>query len=579
MTSGPTQLESLRAAVDKDELMRNTAEISRWIRLSAQPDEYQAAEYVQKTLESYGVETMVHECEMLVSLPESAAVTVLAPAMMSFEAYTHSFSPSTPVGGLRGELVHVGRGFAGDYVGKDVQGKVVLIDGLAAPPMAWAAQQAGAAAAIFISGRDLHFMITSTVWGTPTPDTAWRLPTLPAASIKSEDGDRLKQMLALGETVSVLLETVTDTRWGIARMVEARLPGNEEPNRYVLLSGHLDSWEFGAMDNGSANATMMETMRLLAQRRHFLRRGVRAVFWSGHSHARYAGSTWYVDTFWQDLHDNCVGHVNVDSTGARGATAYDVIHAMSDLAEMTTEVVQSCSGQTPKIGRMGRNSDQSFWGVGVPSMFGAISRVPPEDATEDQGGLASLGISGMPWWWHTVDDTLDKIDENVLAMDTAMVAEAVARLAAAQVLPLDYAAMTDEMAALVAGYQAQAGDRFDLSPVAAELTTLQANTRRLRELAVAVRDATSVERVNSGLMALGRLLIPLNYTLAGPYEQDLAVGMPAFPGLAGAAALADVDAASDQARFVKTKLLRERNRAVDILREANRLVEGIVGQP
>ena len=31
------------------------------------------------------------------------------------------------------------------------------------------------------------------------------------------------------------------------------------------------------------------------------RRGLRVVFWSGHSQGRYSGSTWYADTHWEEL--------------------------------------------------------------------------------------------------------------------------------------------------------------------------------------------------------------------------------------------------------------------------------------
>ena len=51
-----------------------------------------------------------------------------------------------------------------------------------------------------------------------------------------------------------------------------------------------------------------------------MRRGIRFAFWSGHSQGRYAGSAWYADHAWRELHQRCVVHLNVDSTGARGAT-------------------------------------------------------------------------------------------------------------------------------------------------------------------------------------------------------------------------------------------------------------------
>ncbi len=567
--SSPTTLHD---RVDRDELMRNTAAIAQWIRLSAQPAEWEAADYVRQTLESYGVPTRVHEAEILVSLPRSASVSIVG-RDVTCAAYTHSFAPSTPPGGLTGELVYVGRGFPADLAGQDVRGKVVLVDGLATPPVAWACEQAGAAGIVFISGQRLHFMIVSTVWGTPTPETAWRLPKIPSTSVTRADGDRLQALLAQGPQ-QVHLATETWTGWATARMVEGRLDGTTEPDRFVLLSGHLDSWEYGAMDNGSANATMLETMRLLAQQRDQLRRGVRCLFWSGHSHARYAGSTWYVDQHWQELFDGCVAHVNVDSTGARGATAYDIIHSMSDLAGLATDVVQGLSSQTPRIARMGRNSDQSFWGIGIPSLFGAISRVPPDDAAQDQGGLASLGISGMPWWWHTVEDTVDKIDPEVLALDTAMTAEATLRLVASEVLPLDYTRMTDELLGLVADLQAKAQGRFDLTPVTRELERLRAATTRLNARAAGATGAEA-ERVNAALIHLGRLLIPVNYTQTGWYDQDLALGTPPLPALQPVATLAGLDPHSDEAHFLTTRLLRDRNRITHMLREAVSVAESV----
>ncbi|MEZ4715068.1 MAG: M28 family peptidase [Caldilineaceae bacterium] len=109
--------------------------------------------------------------------------------------------------------------------------------------------------------------------------------------------------------------------WQTTPILVGELDGRHS-DEFVLFSGHLDSWEVGAMDNGSANATMLEVGRLLAMHRDGLYRGLRLVFWSGHSHGRYSGSTWYVDNHWEELYDRCVAHVNVDSTGARGATFY-----------------------------------------------------------------------------------------------------------------------------------------------------------------------------------------------------------------------------------------------------------------
>ena len=47
--------------------------------------------------------------------------------------------------------------------------------------------------------------------------------------------------------------------------VVAQLTGSDKPDEYVMLSGHLDSWEAGsgATDNGTGTIVMMEAMRIL----------------------------------------------------------------------------------------------------------------------------------------------------------------------------------------------------------------------------------------------------------------------------------------------------------------------------
>ena len=63
-TSAPTS--SLLSEVSTAELMRNTTAISQWIRLSAMPEEWAAADYVRDTLNAYGVATRVHEAEIAI---------------------------------------------------------------------------------------------------------------------------------------------------------------------------------------------------------------------------------------------------------------------------------------------------------------------------------------------------------------------------------------------------------------------------------------------------------------------------------------------------------------------------------
>src|SRR4029077_8458067 len=133
------------------------------------------------------------------------------------------------------------------------------------------------------------------------------LPKIAAVSIRKADGDVLRERARDGG-LRVRVHAAGDTRWRKTPLLVADLTGQDEPDRFVLFSGHVDSWHYGAMDNGSANAVMLEVARLLAARRDELRRGIRFAFWSGHSHGRYAGSAWYADHAWRELHQRCVLH-------------------------------------------------------------------------------------------------------------------------------------------------------------------------------------------------------------------------------------------------------------------------------
>ncbi len=129
--------------------------------------------------------------------------------------------------------------------------------------------------------------------------------------------------------------------------------------------------------------------------------------------------------------------------------------------------------------------------------------------------------------------------------------------------------------------------RFAISPlfeIAASLDVLRDPARhamhaswlaqareRLRGLDLAQHDD---EAANGLVMALGRLLIPVNYTRSGPFEHDLALGTTVLPGLADAGRLGQLDPASDEFRYLQTQLLRERNRVEHALRAALRLVGG-----
>jgi hypothetical protein len=362
------------------------------------------------------------------------------------------------------------------------------------------------------------------------------------------------------------MTTRVRTGWMPIPHLVGELAGRRE-DRFLLFSGHVDSWHYGAMDNGTANATMLEVARLLATRRDALRRGIRFAFWSGHSHGRYAGSAWYADHAWRELHQRCVVHLNVDSTGARGATDYSVLHATEDAAAFAERVVADVTGQRGRGRRFSRAGDQSFWGAGVPSAFMSLSGLPKQDTELSRAMERLVGSAGFPWWWHTRDDTVDKIDADVLVLDTKVYLASALRWLNAPVLPLDHGRAAQSLVAELEAVQAAAGARFDLAPA---LQAARALVERLERVAGALAEAPEPrhEAINRGLMRLSRVLVPLAYTSGDRFTHDLALPLPPLAGLQRARELAALDADSDAFKFARAALVRERNRVVHALDSA-----------
>ena len=551
----------LCTAVDAAAMMRHLLEFARRVKLSGTPEELESFRYLQSTLDGYGYRTELVRHDAYISLPGRARIEIGAAAP---DCITHSFSRSSDPGGTRGQVVYAGRGSAQELAALDVRGRIVLLESIANPAAGLNASEAGAIGQIHISPHEhLHEMCISPVWGSPAPDTLPRLPRTVVLSVRKADGDALKQRLQAGETVEAVLHAEVDTGWRKTPLLVAELtsPGAVEDEPFVMFSGHHDTWYFGVMDNGGANATMLEIARLLASERAKWRRGLRLCFWSGHSHGRYSGSAWYADNHWDELARRCVAHVNVDSTGARGNTVMADSLSCAEMTGLAAEVVRDQGDQEITGLRMSRAGDQSFWGVGVPSMFMAMGEQPADAADNVMGAVTGGGGTrkgaGLGWWWHTPDDTLDKMDPDLLVRDTRVYVHAVYRLLTDRVLPLDYTAAAAVLEKELTGLAEQLGGRLDLS-------RLTRRARSLRDAAAATARVPPTDeaagRVNRALMAVGRAMVPMDYTAGDRFAHDPALAQSAFPVLDPVRQLAGTAAGSDEALFLTVAATRACNR-------------------
>jgi len=545
---------ALKEAVTGPALMRHVQEFARRVKLSGTPEELESFRYLKAQLDGFGYRTRLLMHDAYISLPGPARVEVDGQAL---RAITHSFSRPSPAGGLCGPLVDLGHGTEADFAGRDVKGRIVLVEGIASPAVAALASAAGATGQLHISPQEhLHEMCISPVWGSPSDTTLPALPATVVCTISQEDGQALRGRLAAGEALQAVLHAEVDTGWRQTPLLEAELDGQggaEAP--FILFSGHHDTWHEGVMDNGSANATMLEAARVLAERQGEWRRGLRLCFWSGHSHGRYSGSAWYADTHWEELNRRCAAHVNVDSTGGIGATVLTQTGVTPELVALAADTIAAETGQHYAGKRPSRSSDQSFWGIGIPSMFGSLSTQVPGTPTFGPPTMRNA----LGWWWHTPHDLIDKIDEAFLVRDTRVFVHTLWRLLTEPVLPLNPAAT---MASLVQELRRLPAE----GPAAPHLARAIAAAEALADAPAAPSDRA--------VMRACRALVPLYMTEGDRFIHDPALPQRAWPVLRPLQAWAQAPAGSDEARFLGVAAIRACNRLLHGLQQAREALQG-----
>ncbi|MFQ6014819.1 MAG: M28 family peptidase [Anaerolineae bacterium] len=551
-------------------------------RISGSEDERTAASYFKEKMDEYGLVTQVDVFDGYNSFPVGAELKITSPQEREIDCAVCCHIASTPPQGIQAELVYVGAGGVDDYVGKDVQGKAVLAEISYAPPRPEKARIAaahGAVALILMNwGLPEHGTMPlgaiKGVWGNPTPETMKQIPRMAALGITRRDGEYLRDLCQQAE-VRVWLRAEATQEWGPLHQPWGHIPGAVEPEKYLLVAGHFDAWRPGVTDNATGNATKLELARIFAQHRSELRRGILFAFWTGHEIGDMEGSTWFLDNNWEDLNQNCTAYFNVDTVGMKGTTRY-IVTSSAELIRFHQGVERELFGKASTRRRLSRTGDQSFLGIGIPSLYGQIHHTPEEI---ERWHNATLG-----WWWHSSEDTLDKVDKELFARVMRTYAAYISAFCTAPFLPVEFMSVADELEGRLKELQSQAGHALDLSAVVTKAQELREAASRLDQFVVQEEAAAAeedIQPVNECLMRLSRILTPVSTTVVGKYGQD-SYGLTAMtkpiPGLYEAGELGTLDSAEEAHKLLLTKLVRERNKVSDALSEARWHIDNLLRQ-
>jgi len=385
-----------------DNIYNHIAELSKNPRVAGTQGEYEAVEYIKRQFESYGYETEIQPFDIY---------SYTAPNLIELNVDGNVLESSDFTYGVNGEvtseLVYVGLGALDDFEGKDVSGKIALIERgeFSFAEKIENAKAAGASAVIIYNNT------TGVINGTLGEPKDY----IPAVAITQDQGSALKERLDKGETVNVTLkvEGAKTNKATSHNVVATKNATQKSTGQLVLVGAHHDSVDGapGANDDASGTATVLELARVFANAPTDT--DLRFVTFGAEENG-LLGSYEFVDRMTEDDYDRTVGMFQMDMVGSKDAGPLIVYtndgekNIVTDLAAAAGARLSKTGEATP-YGMEGRSDHVPFAEIGLPAALFIHAPVEP--------------------WYHSPEDTLDKISKEKLEEVATIVGAAVYQVA------------------------------------------------------------------------------------------------------------------------------------------------------
>jgi carboxypeptidase Q len=422
------QLASIRnLALTDDYAYRQVAHLTENIgpRPSGSAQAKAAVDYVANQLRQLGLEVQLEEVRVphWVRGTEGAELTEYpgqAPDSQQKIVLTAlGGSSSTPSDGVTAEVIAVKDFDELQALGHaEVAGKIVLFNEIfdrqkAAAGLAFvaygeavryrsagprSAAELGAVAALVRSVGNADYRL---------PHTGFSVPAgIPAGAVTAEDADLIAHLVSQGKVRMHLTLTPQLLADATSYNVVADLKGSEHPDRIVVVSGHLDSWDLGtgAIDDAAGVAVAMETAEILEKLRFRPKRTLRVIAWMDEENGG-AGSQAYSKDHSQEFPRH-IAAIESDS-GAAHPLGFDtkMSGSASELLRPVQIVLQS----------IGANALE-------PSNYAPGADI----AAMSEAGVPALGLlqDGRTYfnYHHTAADTFDKVVPSELRENAAAMA-------------------------------------------------------------------------------------------------------------------------------------------------------------
>jgi hypothetical protein len=556
-------------------------------RLAGSEAAWNAAGFMHDQLRANGVGAELMEYPGLVSFPGQATLEVIGPERRAIPATVLAHSAPTGDRTIEAEMVDVGTGSWERCEAAGIRGKITLSELSYAPPRQEKARVMslqGAVGAVMLNwgyddGTLLPYGSVKPCWGNPTRLTMrTEMAGIPCLGVSRADGLALRELCKQGP-VRLRLRAECSDEWRTLRQALGRVPGKGDSAEFAILGGHMDAW-YGqaATDNGAGNACFVELARAFQRHAGELKRSLAVGFWVGHETGTMIGSSAYVDRHWDDVHQNAVGYVQIDQPGLVGTTIWES-RGDVELRDYHTAVERRILGDMHlEWGRLTKIGDTSFFGAGVPSIASRSAFTKAE--------VKAMGDGNLGWWHHTDENTLERLDKDLLQTHLKVYAGYLWGLLTLPVLPTRFTPTVRQMVDRVEALVPEAG-QIDLASAAAlarealqAVARLDAVADGWRERAARDDLPTEVEQtLNGALKQLSRILIPLGGTTVDRYSHDpygLSAQATVLPGLYDLPRLNTLPSGSEERHLLATELIRQRNRLADAMRETRDLASQVI---
>ncbi len=480
------------------------------------------------------IEVWIDEFPIYTSFPLESEVAVLSPIAKVFQSFPNLYSLNTPPEGVTNDVVYVERGGSKEYEGLDVRNKIILADLSYAPPRpekAWLARNKEASAIILSNwGHPQNEIVgrgaIKHVWGPLTLEDVNRIPRIPSVNISRKDAEFLKKLLEKG-TVKINVKSKVEDRWVISNQPIGRIIPPQSKSMFdelLVIGGHLESWGGTVTDNSTGIAVILEIVRTLLKKEEKIRREVITNFWDGHEIGEAAGSGWFVDNYWGELNERAIAYVNFDGFGMIG-TNHFISYSSPETWGFLGEVEKAVIGKESEKRLPLKIGDNFFLGIGIPYIF-TFATYPPEE-------MEKLGNALFGWWYHSEEDTLDKVDEDILKLQAELHFHYIIKLLNEPIIPWDYVTfikyIIHEIKEIEKSYKdVPRSDR--LNTILKKVEVFQKKIEAVNDFIEEYSDKTPeelnekeisrIKRLNKFLLSLGRLLNPAFRSTTDKYSHD-----------------------------------------------------------